>query len=219
MRNKEAWDLTLKQRKKYLEAVKTLYGPTDKGSVGIVPPRVCIEDLGLTHEKPSQEQERSCRDGVGLGFAHKPSQHYVPRETSSPKQYVSRGTSKPKHLPEWREQAALVKWCKSNPLIAEDVIRIENERKRNMAQAHVAKMMGLHAGATDLFISYPFKGYHGFFIEMKQARNYTASERKKPSWFAQQEFIARKRKQGYMADFAFGADHGIMLISRYLGIS
>lgn len=204
--NKTGYTLTKAQRGRYWESFKMLVGGSQP-QVGIVPPRVNLEDLGLVHEKPNQGP--SCM-GVDAQELLPLAETGVPHRTKRPK--------RPKPRKEWREQAAVVKWCKSHPLIAKDVVRIENERKRNMAQANVAKMMGLHPGATDLFISYPCNGYHGMWLEMKQDRIYTPSDRRKPSWLAQEAFIERKRKQGYAADFAFGAKHGIMLISKYLGI-
>lgn len=231
MRDKNGWNLTKKQRETYLDNVKMLYGPPSQGSVGFVPPRVSMEDLGLTHEEPPVLVMPPNAVDLVFGFVSShppldsPKQERLGREGVEPDPCqgsdveVPRGTRKPaksKARKEWREQADVVKWCKKHPLIAEDVIRIENERKRNMAQAYVARMMGLHSGATDLFISYPSSGYHGLWLEMKQDRNYTASDRRKSSWVAQEKFMDRKRKQGYAAAFAFGAEQGIEIISRYL---
>lgn len=131
---------------------------------------------------------------------------------------VPRRTSKRDVPPEWREQAALVEWLKWQPYLKKHIINIRNEGKRTHAQANVAKMMGLHKGASDLFIARPHNGKAGLFIEMKENREYKPWEMKTETWLAQEEFILDRREAGYAAHFAFGCDQGIMLVRKYLGL-
>lgn len=136
---------------------------------------------------------------------------------------VPRGTSRkrtvaPAHPPEWREQAALVKWCMSHPALRGHVINIRNEGRRTAAQANVARMMGLRKGAFDLFLARPAMGSHGLFLDVKQAREYTPSETRTPTWLAQVEFQATMRGAGYGAEFAYGAEHGRILVLEYMGM-
>lgn len=198
MRDKEGWNLTQKQREKYLQSVKMLYSTQSKGSVGIVAPRVSLEVLGLSHEKLSG------RKGVSQGLVH----------GSSPK--VPRGTPKPKHRKEWREQADIYQWSQTVFALRGHVMKFDNEGRRSVVQAAVAKRMGLLAGVSDLFVARPCGPYAGLWMEVKQARIYTPAERKKESWVRQEAFQNRMRVAGYAACFAFGAEHGIKLLRHYL---
>lgn len=138
-----------------------------------------------------------------------------PRSGKQPSR-VPRGTKANGCLPEWREQAALVQWCQLQPALRMHVINIRNEGRRNPAQANVARMMGLRKGASDLFIARPAFGCHGLWLEVKEAREYTASEMRTPTWLAQLEFICLMRDTGYGADFAFGCEDGIAKVRAYL---
>ncbi len=202
MRDKNGWNLTKKQREKHLETIKLFYAPLRKGYVGIVAPQVCIEDLGLTHEK----LKASGREEVTQGLCH----------GSSPN--VSRGTLKPKHRKEWKEQEEIYRWTQLNHLLKGFVMMIGNEGRRTMIQAAVAKRMGLLAGSSDLFIARPAGKYCGLWLEVKQSREYTLSERKKDTWLRQEAFQERMRSVGFAARFAFGAERGIKTIQAYLNL-
>ncbi len=73
-------------------------------------------------------------------------------------------------------------------------------------------------GASDLFIACPRGGKFGLWVEMKENRTYHPSERRKTTWMAQEAFQERMRSQGYSADFAFGFEHGRIIVCRYMGI-
>lgn len=198
MRDKDGWDLAKKQTERYLYNVKMLYGYPDKGQVGIVPPRVSMADLGLMHEKPL------FRDVASPSQCH----------GSSPK--VPRGTLKPKTRKEWREQEDIFRWTQMMQPLQGHVMMIGNEGRRTVVQAAVAKRMGLLAGSSDLFVARPITPYAGLWLEVKQNRSYSMSERRKDSWLRQESFQARMRSAGYAATFAFGAEHGINIIKRYM---
>ncbi len=128
----------------------------------------------------------------------------------------SRALLRVPHTPEWREQADFVKWCAAVPAIKDVVINIRNEGKRDVVQAAIAKRMGLCRGASDIFIARPSAGRHGLFLEFKQNRAYSPSERAKPSWVSQRTFIARMRAMGYGAAFAYGCEDAIRITRLYL---
>lgn len=199
MRDKNGWELTKKQREKYLQGVKLLYGCNDKGSVGIVPPRVSLGDLGLSHEKLS---------GREMGATQLQAPEAAPR--------VPRRTSKPKAIKEWREQVAIYQWTQTIQLLRGFVMKFDNEGRRNVVQAAVAKRMGLLPGTSDLFIARPINGYPGLWLEVKQNRPYTPSERAKDTWKRQEAFQERMRSVGFAAHFCFGAENGIEIITNYI---
>jgi hypothetical protein len=202
MQDKDGWRLSQKQAKQYLGAVKMLYGSPDKDPVGIVPPRANLEVLGLPLEKPSQE--RLCREGVGQA------------QLAIANGNVTRSPSNPKGRKEWREQEDIYRWTQTVQLLKGHVMMIGNEGRRTVVQSAVAKRMGLLSGASDLFIAKPVGIYHGLWVECKQNRKYTPSERSTDHWKRQEAFQDRMRAVGYKAAFAYGADDGIKIIQTYL---
>lgn len=198
MRDKDGWDLTKKQREKYLEATKLLYAPLRKDYAGNVAPRVSVADLKLCAISSHPEIPDSSLQHGGSK--------------------VPRRTLKPKHRKEWREQEEIYRWTQLNYLLKGFVMMIGNEGRRNVVQAAVAKRMGLLAGSSDLFIARPAGKFCGLWLEVKQAREYAISERKKETWVRQEAFQARMRSVGFAARFAFGAENGIKIIQSYLNL-
>ncbi len=213
MRDKEGWDLTKKQRETYLANVKMLYGSPSKGQVGIVPPRINLEDLEVQHFVPPNSARLvlgSCPEIPGNSKVDSE----APKASSKPQ--VPRGTPKQKTRKEWREQEDIYRWSQMMQPLRGHVMMIGNEGRRTVVQAAVAKRMGLLAGSSDLFVARPVGPYAGLWLEVKQNRSYSMSERKKDSWLRQEAFQARMRSVGYAATFAFGAEHGIKIIKRYM---
>ena len=129
------------------------------------------------------------------------------------------GLPRTSEIPEWREQANLVEWMKLTlPHTRNHIVMIGNEGAKTAAQHNVAQMMGRRLGASDLFISRPSMGFHGLYIEMKEARMYSASERSTKTFKNQIEFIADQKAVGYDAHFVFGRDHGIEIVRQYFGM-
>ncbi len=93
---------------------------------------------------------------------------------------------------------------------------IGNEGRRTVVQGAIAKSMGLLPGASDLLIARCCGPYAGLFMEVKQAREYSDSEKRTEHWLRQEAFQARMRAAGYATCFAFGCGHGITLITHYL---
>lgn len=63
---------------------------------------------------------------------------------------------------------ACVKWFRlAYPDLCPNLIAIPNGYQTSLSQAKIAKAEGMVAGASDLFLFFPSKGYHGMAIEMK----------------------------------------------------
>lgn len=112
-------------------------------------------------------------------------------------------------MSEQQEQILFVEWLRLQPVFRELEIKIDNEGKRQPWQGAIAKRMGLHPGASDLFIAKPTHDYHGLWIEMKRRKRYTIT----PS---QIRFCTVMRKQGYAAYICRGFDEARTVTERYL---
>lgn len=117
---------------------------------------------------------------------------------------------------EYVEQTALVAWLAQHWKLKEFFLKNDNEGKRTPAQGHQAKRMGLRRGASDLFIAYPTRTYHGLWLEVKRNKKYTASEMKTDTWLAQEKFIETMKSVGYQGHFCYGWVDGKRLIEDYL---
>ena len=117
-------------------------------------------------------------------------------------------TVKKKHT-ESDEQIAAMDWLRTqHPNISLHTMHIGNERKSSYYFGCIMKRMGVLKGASDLFMAWPSKGYHGLFIEVK-------SKIGRPS-VAQKEFLQRMREVGYKAEICYGADEVIGTMKDYL---
>lgn len=114
------------------------------------------------------------------------------------------------------EHMAIVKWLSYHPIVREYFLKLNNEGKRSPVTGHRLKQLGLKPGASDLFIFYPSKTYHGLFLEIKRNKKYTPSEMSTPTWIAQEKFIESAKKVGYWGDFCYGFSDGIRIIEAYL---
>jgi hypothetical protein len=118
--------------------------------------------------------------------------------------------------PEQKTQIAFVEYIGFKyPAVFPHVIMIGNEGKRHPITAHIMKMMGLHPGASDLFISYPANGYHGLYIEIKKD-GYNFPKADTEHIIKQQAFLASKRALGYQALMCVGIDECMKAIDDYL---
>lgn len=117
---------------------------------------------------------------------------------------------------EHMEQTALVAWLRCHPTLKKYFLKNDNEGKRTPAQGFQAKRMGLRPGASDLFIAWPTKTYAGLWLEMKRNKKYTPSERARPTWVAQEEFLNDMRSVGYAGYFCYGWEDGKRIIEGYL---
>jgi hypothetical protein len=213
-------------KRAYISSMKALYGGT-KGSEEKTAPRANVEVFpnNRTRLKPDDIPDLTdpcpAKPNTADKFAHDPSN--VPRGTLAAvhippvePDWMPRNPKTEQTLPEWREQSNLVHWIKTTMVhCRKHVVMIPNGGYKTPSQHQVAKMMGFCRGASDLFLMRPSMGYHGLFLEMKEARYYTPSERSSETWRAQENFIMVARDVGYAAHFCFGMDHGIKLIHQY----
>jgi hypothetical protein len=117
---------------------------------------------------------------------------------------------------ESQEQKAIVKWLSYHPVVRDYFLKLNNEGKRTEATGWHLKQLGLRAGASDLFIYYPTKTYHGLWLEVKRNKKYTPSERSTPTWISQEKFIESVKKVGFAGEFCYGLECGIKIIESYL---
>lgn len=118
--------------------------------------------------------------------------------------------------PETKTQIAILKWLKLyNPIAYEHIIKIDNEGKRSKIGNIIAVQSGLHKGASDLFLSYPVKQFHGCYLEIKP-ENWKLTPSKKEHYDSQMRFIEKMRKVGYAADLRIGFDSCIEFLMIYL---
>lgn len=117
---------------------------------------------------------------------------------------------------ESQEQKALIKWLDLHPILKNYYFKIPNEGQRSKILGFNLKKEGLRAGISDLFIFYPTKSFHGFFLEMKRNRIYTNFEKKNKTWIAQQEFLESAVSVGYAGEFCFGWEQAVRFIEEYL---
>jgi hypothetical protein len=119
---------------------------------------------------------------------------------------------------EAQEQRWLVKWIKSNWKIRKFVIKTNNEGKRTVIQGRNLKLMGMRAGASDLFLAYPNKTQTkaGLWLEVKRNMRYPPSAKKTDTWLAEEEFIEDMQNVGFAGNFCYGWEDGKKIIETYL---
>ncbi len=121
-----------------------------------------------------------------------------------------------KYKPEEITQISVLNWLAlQHPVISEHVVMIGNEGKRSIIGHRIAKRMGMHVGASDLFIAYPRQPYAGLWLEVKPD-GWTKSKTNKVRLQNQWDFIHKMRDAGYWADMGVGFDHCIDIINRYI---
>jgi hypothetical protein len=110
------------------------------------------------------------------------------------------------------EQQVVVQWAHYH-WFGKYLFHIPNGGHRHKVVAAKLKRQGVKAGVSDLFLSYPSKGYHGLFIEMKRENKKLA--RVSP---LQDAFLEQQKEVGYAGEVAYGAMQAIKIIKDYLEI-
>jgi hypothetical protein len=110
------------------------------------------------------------------------------------------------------EQQVVVQWAHYH-WFGKYLFAIPNGGHRHKVVAAKLKKQGVKAGVSDLFLSYPSKGYHGLFIEMKRENKKLA--RVSP---LQDAFLEQQKEVGYAGEVAYGAMQAIKIIKDYLEI-
>lgn len=110
--------------------------------------------------------------------------------------------------PEHDLQVACVKWFRAKY----NNIKIwtnANGGKRDIKTASKMKAEGLLPGVPDLTIATARKGFHGFYIEMKNGKKNNPTE-------DQKEMIKYLRSQGYKAEVVRSFDEFVNVVTEYL---
>ncbi len=119
---------------------------------------------------------------------------------------------------EFQEQVALVQWMNMQPRIRDFVIKLNNEGKRTPLQGHNLNRLGMHKGASDIFLAFPTREFRGLWLEVKRNKKYTPSERNTDTWKDEELFQLKMKSVGYDAHFCYGWEHGVSIIESYLWV-
>lgn len=115
-------------------------------------------------------------------------------------------------------QKAFVKYIQLKyPTFYQSLIKIDNEGVRSAIGHAEAKRMGLHRGASDIFIAMPSGSYNGLFIEIKPD-NYKVTKSNATHHEEQMLFINKMINNGYMAAMCIGLDSCIAFIDAYVNL-
>ena len=95
---------------------------------------------------------------------------------------------------EQQELLALIAWADVKGI---HLVHHANERVCSARTGAIFKRMGVRKGYPDLSLMEPHGGYFGLFIELKQKRAYSPSERKTPTSLAQSEWLPRHANSHY----------------------
>ncbi len=123
------------------------------------------------------------------------------------------------------EQRALIQWADIAPMpaglaqyagakIGDYLFAIPNGGKRNRIEAARFKGLGVRAGVSDLFFSFPSTGFpfkYGLYIEMKAPKPHGKAPTKK-----QTEFLELMVLAGYRATVCYGWDEARQAIRQHL---
>lgn len=123
------------------------------------------------------------------------------------------------------EQKALIQWADVVPMpaglalyagakVGHYLFAIPNGGARNKTEAARLVGLGVRAGVSDLFFSFPSPGFpsnHGLYIEMKAQKPHGAKLTAK-----QNEFLMRMEIAGYRATVCYGWDAAREAICKYL---
>lgn len=129
---------------------------------------------------------------------------------------------------EYQEAVAFWAWCQLHPIVRENMIHIENERKCTPQAGVRRKKIGVKKGVSDYFLSVVvfevacnqaghetcqdfFHDLSGLWIELKRKDKRLSKVSKE-----QKDWIDLKNQQGYKALVCYGADEAIQAVKTYL---
>jgi len=123
-------------------------------------------------------------------------------------------------MSEHDEQVAVIEWARYNKGIhpclewlhaIPNGANLAGNASRRAAQMNKLKAEGLVPGISDLFLPWPSRGFHGFYIEMKRPGNINGVRD------GQKDFIAFVESAGYFAQVHDNAESAIEALKWYLG--
>ena len=120
---------------------------------------------------------------------------------------------------EHAEQSALFCWIADQsdeefPGL-EKMFAIPNGGERDRAVAGRLKAEGVRAGVPDTFLPVARGRYRGLWIEMKRRNLFRPNDHLAGASPKQKEYIHFLKKQGYIAEVAYGWEHAADLIRHY----
>lgn len=122
-----------------------------------------------------------------------------------------------RHTDEHTEQALVIQWARSHqreyPCLQwlycnMNGIPLPGRRKTRGKIINSMKQVGMVRGILDLFLPYPSRGYHGFYMEMKKMGGTPSPE--------QEAFRIFVTEQGYYASIFYGHKSAIEALIWYL---
>jgi len=108
------------------------------------------------------------------------------------------------------EQAALITWARTHPILRNRLYAIPNGGSRNIIEAAKLSRTGVLAGVSDLHLPYPSKGYHGLWIELKRENGGRLTK-------AQAEWLHLMSADGHLAVVCRGWTAAKRTLEDYLG--
>lgn len=128
----------------------------------------------------------------------------------------SQAKKRSKLFPESIVQKAGLEWLRVYNLeVRRRVIKIHNEGRRTAASAQLLIALGLHPGASDLFIAWPTRRYAGLWLEVKRER-WKPVPSNREHLQRQLEFGQLMIDSGYAFEIAVGVDEFISKVTEYL---
>lgn len=120
--------------------------------------------------------------------------------------------------PEQKTQLAICGWLmRQHPEVFKHIIKIDNEGVRTIGGHVLATRMGLHKGASDLFIAWPTTKYFGLWLEIKPDGWKGPSGKKQKLHIENQtQFIEKMKLKGYFGKMVTGVDQALLVINSYL---
>lgn len=104
-----------------------------------------------------------------------------------------------------------------HPTIYQYLVKIDNEGKRTVGMHVLSKRMGLHKGASDLFLAFPINKYNGLWMEIKPDGWRPPTGKKAKMHIDNQKYFLEKMNDvGYFTSFVVGVDEGINAFKAYL---
>jgi hypothetical protein len=124
-------------------------------------------------------------------------------------------------MSEHDEQAAVISWARHSaglyPCFAwlhaiPNGAQYGSDRKLASIQAGRMRAEGLTPGICDLFLPWPSRGFHGFYVEMKAPGKLSQVRD------GQRDFMAYADEAGYLCQVHDSADSAIEALKWYVGV-